>query len=112
LHRAPGIRGNLTDHRLLSLSNANLEGPTVLLPIYGYLWFRERNLATAATRPSFRLDVRGLDDGPPFRDLGFLQLTQCLRGLLLARRNLISEVDEALAQLGFGQDIHDRGIEL
>jgi hypothetical protein len=35
---------------------------------------------------SLPLDVRGLDDRPPFLDFGSLERAECLRCLLLARK--------------------------
>src|SRR5262249_40919663 len=43
---------------------------------------------------SFRLDVCFLDDGPPFLDLGLLISRECLRGLLLARKDLLPNIGE------------------
>src|SRR3984893_5908296 len=38
---------------------------------------------------SLPLDVRGFDDRPPFLDFGSLKRAECLRCLLLARKNLL-----------------------
>jgi hypothetical protein len=40
-----------------------------------------------APRASLGLDVRGLDDGPPFLDFGFVIGGKRLRRLLLGRRD-------------------------
>jgi hypothetical protein len=37
---------------------------------------------------SFPLDIRSLDDGPPFLDFGLLERAECFRRLLLAWWNL------------------------
>src|SRR6516165_9749132 len=53
---------------------------------------------TVAGRPaSFCFDPVLLDDRPPFLDIGFLHLNECLPGLLLAREHLISGVCKARA---------------
>src|SRR4051794_3936837 len=59
-----------------------------------------------------RLDVRCLDDRPPFLDLGLLVSAERLRGLLLARRNLQTDVGKPLAHRRIGERIHHGGIEL
>jgi len=44
---------------------------------------------------SFSPDVGCLDDRPPFLDLGLVQRADCLRGLLIARKNLLAEFRES-----------------
>jgi hypothetical protein len=46
---------------------------------------------------SFSLDVRCLDDRPPFFDLGVVKGGEPLRGLLLARSNIEAEISKAPA---------------
>jgi hypothetical protein len=58
----------------------------------------------------FTLDARCLKDGPPLLDLGLLQIAQRLRGLLLARDDLVAKLDEAAAHRGVSQHIPDRGL--
>jgi hypothetical protein len=43
------------------------------------------------------LDVRGLDDRPPFFEFRFLERGQGFGRLLLARKNLLSDIGKALA---------------
>ena len=60
-----------------------------------------------ATIRSLRRHFCGLDDRPPLPDLGPLQRAERLRGHLVARRHLVSEIDQALAQLGGGETFDD-----
>src|SRR5262249_59415654 len=60
---------------------------------------------------SFSLDVRRSDDRPPLLDLGLLEGAERRRRLLLCRRNLLSHLDQPLAQHGIGQGRHRGGIE-
>src|SRR5262249_10801851 len=60
---------------------------------------------------SFRPDVGRLDDRPPFLNFGLVEGAQRLRGLLLARWCIRSEIDEALSHRRIGQCIDDRRIE-
>src|SRR5262245_42980352 len=68
--------------------------------------------ALAVTSISFQLDVRGLDDGPPLVDLRLVICGERLRRLLLAWRDLVSELVEPLPHAGVGQGFHGRGVEL
>ena len=52
-----------------------------------------------------------LDDRPPLFDPGPVQGGERLRRLLLAREDLLAEIDEPRAHRGIGQGIHDRRIE-
>ena len=61
--------------------------------------------------PSFRLDIRCLDDRPPLLDLGLVKGSECLRRLLLARRNLLAQIGEPLANGRIGQGFDNRAIE-
>src|SRR5262249_56771244 len=61
---------------------------------------------------SLCLDVRRLDDRPPLLDLGAVMGEQRLRGLILARGNLLAELSETLTHTRIGQSFDDRGIEL
>src|SRR5262245_64489810 len=71
---------------------------------------------TRSTSPpprfSFGLDVGGLDQRPPLVDLGLVVRGECLCGLLLARRNLLAESGEPLADGGIGERVHGRRSEL
>src|SRR5262249_46692428 len=60
---------------------------------------------------SFRLDTRGLNDWPPFVDLGPLQRAERVRRLLLAGRNLLDDFGEPLTDLRTGQSSNNGGIE-
>src|SRR5215469_14620315 len=60
----------------------------------------------------FRLDIRRLDDRPPFLDLGLLIGTKRLRRLPLALRNFKALLGEALTYSRIAQRAHGRGIEL
>ena len=61
---------------------------------------------------SLRLDVCGLDDRPPFTDLGLLQLGKCRRSLLLARKYLLRQSGQPRSGIGIGQSLHGGSIEL
>ncbi len=50
----------------------------------------------------FALDVRGFEDRPPLLDLSLVVGRECLRILILARRNLLAEIGEPLAHAGIG----------
>src|SRR5215469_11800241 len=50
----------------------------------------------------FALDVRGFEDRPPLLDLGLVVGRECLRILILARRNFLAEIGEPLAHAGIG----------
>src|SRR5688572_27182485 len=58
------------------------------------------------------LDPRGLDDRPPLVDLGPMERSQPLRRLLLARRDVEAEVEEALLRRGIGERGYDRRVDL
>src|SRR5262249_40261586 len=60
---------------------------------------------------SFRLDTCGLNDWPPFVDLGPLQRAERLRRLLLAGRNLLDDFDEPLTDPRTGQSSNNGGIK-
>src|SRR5712691_7269535 len=60
----------------------------------------------------FGLDVRSLDDRPPLLDLGLVIGGEAFRRLLLARRQLLALLGEALLHGGIGERSHDRGVEL
>ena len=51
---------------------------------------------------SFSLDIRGLEDRPPLLDLSLVVGRECLRILILARRNFLAEIGEPLAHAGIG----------
>ena len=51
---------------------------------------------------SFTLDVRRLEDRPPLLDLSRVVGGERLRILILARRNLLTEIGEPLAHAGIG----------
>src|SRR5437016_6535882 len=70
------------------------------------------SLKIPAARWLFRLDICRLDDRPPFFDFGFVESTERLGILLVARGDVLAEVGEALAHAGIGQGIDDRRIEL
>jgi hypothetical protein len=61
---------------------------------------------------SFALDVRRLDDRPPFFDLGLVVRGERLRRLLLARKNLLAQTGEPRTHVRIGERLHDRGVEL
>ena len=61
---------------------------------------------------SLTLDVGGLDDRPPFVDLGLVEGSERFRRLLLARRNLLPEIGEPRADRRIGERLDHRGVEL
>src|SRR5262249_10623189 len=61
---------------------------------------------------SIGFDPGGLDDRPPFFDLGLLISAQRLRRLLRRRRNFLALIGEALSHSGVGQRRACRRIEL
>src|SRR5215467_2638315 len=69
-------------------------------------------LPNTSTRRSFRLDVRRLDDRPPFFDLGVVKGGEPLRGLLLARSNIEAEISKAPAHGRIGESLHHGAVEL
>src|SRR6516164_4832949 len=70
-----------------------------------YSPFKESTLMTHSSHGelSFALDVRGLDDGPPFLGIGFLQGAQGLRSPSFGRKNLASEIDDPRSHRWIGQ---------
>src|SRR5215467_94264 len=64
------------------------------------------------TRSSFRVDPELLDDRPPFLGIGLHQSAERLRGLPLARKNVVSESDETRPHRWIGQCLDGRRIEL
>src|SRR5262245_53128259 len=73
---------------------------------------RHRFLKYRQRSDSFRLDVRRLDDRPPFLNLGLLISTQRLRRLLLARRDFEPLVGEGLMYGWIAQRVQGRRVEL
>src|SRR5690242_3268989 len=61
---------------------------------------------------SVALDVRSLDDRPPFLDVGLLPSCEGVRRLLLDRKNLLPNIGQSLAYLRIAQRFNDGGIEL
>src|SRR5678815_5078848 len=57
-------------------------------------------------------DAGGLDDRPPFFDLGLLEGGQSFRRLLCARRDVEAQFGKPLLDRGIGQRLHRRGVEL
>src|SRR6516225_1234394 len=55
------------------------------------------------SRDSLRLNPSGLDDRPPFLDLGPLKCSKRFRRLLLASRNLLADVSEPVAHRWIGE---------
>src|SRR5262249_36695420 len=74
----------------------------------GWRW-READVTSGR---SLRLDVGLLDDRPPLVELGLVVGEQRLRGLLLARRDLVAEITEALLHGRVGERLDHRGVEL
>src|SRR5262245_62741306 len=68
-------------------------------------------MSTALAR-LFRLDVRGLDDRPPFLDFRLVERAEIFGGLFLARPDLVALVGELLSYGGVGQRIDDSLVEL
>src|SRR5262249_42455955 len=58
----------------------------------------------------FRLDVRGLDDRPPLRNLSFLMLSKCIGALLVRCRNISSEFGKALSGCRVGKQNTNLGV--
>ena len=56
----------------------------------------------------FRLDPGCLDQRPPLLDLCFLVRAKRFRRLLLARRNILAEISEALAHGRVGKRLDNR----
>src|SRR5262245_65941635 len=54
-------------------------------------------------------DVGGLDQWPPFLDLGLVVRRERFRGLLLGRRDFLAKTDEALAHSRIGERRHGGG---
>src|SRR5580704_19113556 len=71
-----------------------------------------RSLPIARRVRSFRPDVRGLDDRPPFCDLRLLQRAERGRGLLVEGRNVLAEVGEAGTRGGIGEGLDHGRVEL
>src|SRR6266849_1447354 len=69
---------------------------------YGRLW---------NVRHSLRLEIRGLDDGPPLLDFGLLINGEGLRRLLVAWVNLLPEVGEPRAHRLVSEGRHGGAIE-
>src|SRR5512143_1216161 len=69
------------------------------------------NMAGLLSRCSIRLDVRGLDDRPPFLDGGTVQGTQRLRRLLIAQRDLLPEVGKASDDRWIGHRLDNYGVQ-
>src|SRR5436190_18836052 len=61
---------------------------------------------------SIRLDVRGLDDRPPFLNVRHQQCTERFWCLLLAWWNLLPEIDEQLSHRRIGQGNHPGSVKL
>src|SRR5262249_2374509 len=73
---------------------------------------RHRSLKYRQRSDAFRLDVRRLDDRPPFLDLGVLISTQRLRRLPLARRDFEPLGGEGLMYGWIAQRVQGRRVEL
>src|SRR5258706_13668892 len=71
-----------------------------------------RPYPSSSNRSSFRLDAGGLDDRPPFLDLGLVVRGQALRRLLLPRRDIEAQLGESRAHGGIRERLHHRRIEL
>ena len=71
-------------------------------------------VAPAGTSPEISVDlnVRGLDDGPPFLNFGFVIDCECLRCLLLGRWDNLAEFEQPLLYLGVSERRTDHAIEL
>src|SRR4029078_2396174 len=61
--------------------------------------------------PSLLLDARGLDDGPPFLDVGLLLRDQRGRRLPLARRDFHAKAGQTLAHRRIAERVLYGGIE-
>src|SRR5215831_21162702 len=71
---------------------------------------RHRALTYRQRSGLFRLDVRGLDDRPPFRNLSFLKLSKCLGALLVRCWNILSEFVKALSGCRVGKQNTNLGV--
>src|SRR5258708_35150804 len=64
------------------------------------------------SRALLRLDIRRLDDRPPFLDFGLVKGEQRFGGELVAGENVLGDIGEALADDRVGERIHDGLVEL
>src|SRR5262249_25087045 len=71
---------------------------------------RHRALTYRQRSGLFRLDVRGLDDRPPLRNLSFLKLSKCLGALLVRCWNILSEFRKALSGCRVGKQNTNLGV--
>src|SRR5438045_861825 len=62
-------------------------------------------------RRSFTSDIRCLDNGPPLLNFGPLKRAECLRRLLVARRDLIAKIAKSLTNGWISQAAHDGRVE-
>src|SRR5215475_12342340 len=60
---------------------------------------------------SFRLNIRCLNDRPPFLDLGLVEGGEALRGLLLARGDVQAKLTKTSAHARIGECLHHRAVE-
>src|SRR5215831_12501208 len=60
---------------------------------------------------SFRLNMRCLNDRPPFLDLGLVEGGEALRGLLLARGDVQAKLTKTSAHARIGECLHHRAVE-
>ena len=67
--------------------------------------------AMSRSHRSFCLDPSRLDDRPPFVDLGLLQRAKRLGRLLVARRQLLTELGQPALHHPIGKSLADRAIE-
>src|SRR5262249_31277264 len=76
--------------------------------------FAERSLWNIERpRPrSLRLDIRGLNDRPPFLDLRFVEGSEPLGRLLVGRSHIQSDFGKASAQGRVGERLRHRTVEL
>src|SRR5262249_34116806 len=79
---------------------------------FGAEVLRHRSLKYRQRSDSFRLDVRRLDDRPPFLDLGLLISPQRLRRLPLARRDFEPLFGEGFMYGWIAQRVQGRRVEL
>jgi hypothetical protein len=77
------------------------------------LWYCRRvfEFGGAEAAASFSLDVRHLDDRPPFLDLRPLESGKPIRCLLFARENLLPELRNSGSKVWVRQHCLDGGIE-
>src|SRR5215469_14801026 len=68
-------------------------------------------LALECPVQSFRLNIRCLNDRPPFLDLGLVEGGEALRGLLLARGDVQAKLTKTSAHARIGECLHHRAIE-